>query len=153
MWVIVLKAEVGDGCVIHASVRFIGEGIIVGDHTKIYRDGEFLGPVRIGAGVFINRDAYVRPNVTIGDRVNLGPFVRLISDGHEIGSASRRAGAVTFEPITIGDGAWIGAASTVLGGVTIGAGAIVAAGAVVISDVPENTLVGGVPARIIRALE
>lgn len=106
----------------------------------------------VGTAVFINRDVYIRPNTTIGNRVNIGPFVRLITDAHEVGTAYRRAGAVSYDPITIGDGAWIGASVTVLPGVNIGKGAIVAAGAVVVSDVPPHTLVGGVPAAKIREL-
>ena len=146
-------AEIGAGCVIDPSVRLMGKDVRIGAHTKIWRGGEFLGPVEVGAGVFINRDVYVRPNTQIGDRVNIGAFVRLITDSHQIGPANRRAGAVSFEPIVIGAGAWIGAAVTIVGGVTVGEGAIVAAGAVVTDDVPPNTLVGGVPARVIRALD
>lgn len=119
---------------------------------KVYRGGEICGPVTIGDGVFINRDCYIRPHTTIGDNVNLGPFVKLITDTHDIGPASKRAGRVLYDPISIEDGAWIGAAVMVLGGVTIGAGAMVAAGAVVTAHVAANTLVGGVPARFIRQL-
>ena len=56
-------------------------------------------------------------------------------------------------PIHIGRHVWIGANATVLPGVTIGEGAIVAAGAVVTKDVPKNTMVGGVPARVIRTID
>ncbi|MFB8145828.1 DapH/DapD/GlmU-related protein [Microbacterium sp. NPDC056003] len=149
-----MTTEIAEDCVISPSARFLGnEPVRIGARTKILRGGEFLGPIDIGVGVYINRDAYVRPNTSIGDRVNIGPFVRLVTDTHEIGPASRRAGKGRFDPITIGDGAWIGAAVTVVGGVSIGAGAVVAAGAVVVSDVPPNTLVGGVPARVIRSLD
>jgi maltose O-acetyltransferase len=108
--------------------------------------------VTIGEGCFINKDGYLRPGTTLGNWVFLGPFVRLITDGHEVGLPGKRAGANTSLPIHVGDGAWIGAGSTVLGGVTIGAGAIVAAGSVVTKNVPSNTLVGGVPAQFIKHL-
>lgn len=138
---------------IDPSVRLMGRDVVIGDGTRIYRHGEILGPVRIGADVFINTGVYIRPHTTIGDRVNLGPFVRLITDTHDIGPRKRRAGAGRNDPITIGEGTWIGAGVIVVGGVTIGAGAVVAAGAVVTSDVPSDTLVGGVPARVIRRLD
>lgn len=72
--------------------------------------------------------------------------------GHEIGSQEKRAGAQKYEPIKIGDGCWIGANSTILGGVTIGAGSVVAAGAVVVRDIEENCVYAGVPARKVKEL-
>ncbi|KQQ95823.1 hypothetical protein ASF62_04900 [Leifsonia sp. Leaf325] len=148
-----MTAEIEPDCTIDSSVRIMGEGVRVGSRSKILRGGEILGPVVIGADVFINRDAYLRPGTTIGDRVNLGPFVRLITDTHEIGQAIRRAGKVRHDPISIGDGTWIGASATVIGGVTIGSGVIIAAGSVVTTDIPDNVIAGGVPARVIRTLE
>ncbi|MFF7293279.1 acyltransferase [Microbacterium sp. NPDC008134] len=127
--------------------------ISIGDEAKIYRGSEVAGPVSIGDRVFINRDAYIRPGTVIGDNVNLGPFVRLITDTHDIGSASRRAGRFRHDPIRIGDGAWIGASSTVLGGVTVGEGAVVAAGSIVTTDVAPHTVAGGVPATMTRRLD
>ncbi len=148
-----MTKEIHADALIHPSVRMMGDGISIREGVKIYRGGEILGPdVVIGAETFINRDAYIRPQVTIGERVNLGPFVRLITDTHEIGSRERRAGAHRFDAITIGDGVWIGANATVLPGVSIGAGSVVAAGAIVTQDVPEDVLVGGVPARVIKHL-
>lgn len=129
----------------HAQIR-------IGSNTNIFRNAEINGPVTIGDGCLLNRDAYVRANTTIGDRVFVGPFARFITDGHEIAGPGKRAGKPTFEPIVIGDGSWIGAGSTILGGVTVGPGSIVAAGSVVSRDVPSNTLVGGVPAKFIRSL-
>ena len=85
--------------------------------------------------------------------VFLGPFVRLITNEHEMGGPQQRAANNAAPPITIGDGTWIGAGATVLGGVTIGRGCMVAAGAVVTPDVPDNTVVGGVPARAIKTLD
>lgn len=91
--------------------------------------------------------------IEIGDAVAFGPEVMLITGRHEIGHAERREGPLSPAPITICDGAWLGARALILPGVTVGAGSIVAAGAVVTRDVPPNTVVGGSPAKIIRDLE
>lgn len=145
----------GERCTIGAGVDFMcteDAPITMGDRVRVYRGTEILGPVTIGSNVLINRDGYIRRNVTLGDGVFLGPFVRLITDGHEVAGPKQRAGKNTWEPITIGNGTWIGASTTVVGGVTIGEGCVVAAGSVVVHDVPPHTLVGGVPARRIRDL-
>jgi maltose O-acetyltransferase len=126
--------------------------IVIGMRAYFLRGSEILGPVTVGDNVFINRDAYIRPKTTIGDGVRIGPFVRLITDTHEIGPSSRRAGKARFDPIVIGAGTWIGASVTVLAGVTIGRGCVIAAGSIVTKDVPDNVMVGGVPARHIRDL-
>lgn len=91
--------------------------------------------------------------ITIGARCDIAPEVCFITGTHESGNALRRAGADAARPIRIGDGCWLGTRVTVLAGVSIGDGAIVAAGAVVAGDVEPNTLVGGVPARLIRRLD
>lgn len=142
---------------IDPTVKFMSElgadhEIRVGDNVTLYGQTELIGPVTIGDGTFMNRSCYIRQNSTIGRNVNFGPFVRLISDGHEIGGPGKRAGTNHWKPIVIGDGTWLGAGVTVLGGVTIGAGTIVAAGAVVTKDLPANVIAGGVPARVIKEL-
>lgn len=113
------------------------------------------GTVRIGSGTYVNRDGYFEGEapITIGDQVSIGPGVTFLTVGHRIGPSSRRAGAFDIRPVTVEDGAWIGANVTVLPGVRIGAGAVVAAGAVVTQNVPPNTLVAGIPARVKRALD
>lgn len=136
-----------------AKVRVIDGRIYLGKGVTILRNCEFQGPVQIGDDTFVNRDGYFRAGTTIGRSVAIGPFVRLITDSHEIGSSGRRAGRSVTKPIVIGDGTWIGAGVTVLGGVTVGAGCIVAAGSVVVSDVPPDTVVAGVPAKYIRKIE
>jgi maltose O-acetyltransferase len=90
--------------------------------------------------------------IRIGDRVRIGHNVSLMTVDHEVGSDEMRSGITKCGPIEIGDGAWVASHVTVLPGVRIGAGAIVAAGAVVTRDVPDNTLVAGVPARVARDL-
>ena len=90
--------------------------------------------------------------IRIGDRVRIGHNVALMTVDHEVGSPELRSGITKCGPIEIGDGAWLASHVTVLPGVRIGAGAIVAAGAVVTRDVPDNTLVAGIPARFARDL-
>ena len=90
--------------------------------------------------------------IRIGDRVRIGHNVSLLTVDHEQGAVDMRSGVTKYGPIEIGDGAWLASHVMVLPGVRIGAGAIVAAGSVVTRDVPDNTLVLGVPARVARDL-
>lgn len=91
--------------------------------------------------------------IIIGNHVDIAHDVKFITSTHEFGSEWRRAGASRKFAISVGDGTWIGAAAMVLPGVTIGEGALVAAGSVVTRSVPANTLVAGVPAQTVRRLE
>jgi maltose O-acetyltransferase len=127
------------------GVQFCGRGWIYGRGTLQIGDDSWLSP---GTIVYTHAEAAI----VIGDRCDIGPGVSFITGSHLLGPASRRAGAGTALPIRIGNGCWIGASSQILGGVTIGDGAVVAAGSVVIRDVPANTLVAGVPAVIKREL-
>ena len=95
---------------------------------------------------------HVDAPIVIGANCDIGPAVEFVTGGHVIGSASRRAGQGTANFILINDGCWIGSGSRILGGVTIGAGAMVAAGSLVIRDVPQNALVAGVPAVVKKIL-
>lgn len=107
---------------------------------------------KIGKNVFINFDCVFLDlgGITIEDNVLLAPKVSLLSEGHPISSENRHS--LTVGPIHIKKNAWIGANATILQGVTIGENAIVAAGAVVSKDVPDNTIVGGIPAKIIKKI-
>lgn len=112
------------------------------------------GPdIRVGRNVFINQNCtfYDLGGIDIADDVMIGPNVSLITSGHPIEPLRRREG-VTAAPISIGRNVWIAANVTIIGGVTIGENAVVAAGSVVTRDVPPNTLVGGNPARVIRSI-
>ncbi|MET0790391.1 MAG: DapH/DapD/GlmU-related protein [Polyangiaceae bacterium] len=90
--------------------------------------------------------------IVIGDRVRIGHNVSLLTIDHEVGGEEMRSGTTKYGPIEIGNGAWLASNVIVLPGVRIGAGAIVAAGSVVTRDVPDNALVVGVPARVVRDL-
>lgn len=113
---------------------------------------DFGKNITLGKRVFINSGCRFQDQggITIGDDVLLGHNVVLATLNHDP-VVARRASMLPA-PIVIGDKVWIGANATVLPGVTIGKGAIVAAGAVVHRDVPPFTVVGGVPARILREL-
>ncbi len=105
---------------------------------------------KIGKNVFINFDCVFLDlgGITIEDNVLIAPKVSLLSEGHPINPNNRDS--LVPGPIHIKKNAWIGAAATILPGVTIGENAVVAAGAVVSKDVPANTVVGGIPARHIK---
>lgn len=90
--------------------------------------------------------------ISVGANCDLGPEVLLVCGSHAIGGTHRRAGDGVSRLISIGDGTWLGARATVLGGVVIGKGCVVAAGSVVTDSVEPNSLVGGVPGRLLRTL-
>jgi acetyltransferase-like isoleucine patch superfamily enzyme len=90
--------------------------------------------------------------IDIADEVMIANKTNLVTSGHPVPPDQRRD-YLTGAPITIEANVWIGTAATILPGVTIGAGSVVAAGAVVSHDVPPATLVAGIPATIIRELE
>ena len=109
--------------------------------------------ITIGKNVFINHACSFLDlgGITIEDNVLIGPRVNLVTENHPSDPAERRS--LMTKPIVIRRNAWIGANATILPGVTIGENAIVAAGAVVAKDVPANTVVGGVPAKFIKAID
>ena len=106
----------------------------------------------IGKNVFINHDCSFLDlgGITIEDDVLIGPKVSLITENHPIDPAQRKS--LDLQSIRIKKKAWIGAASTILPGVTVGENAIVAAGSVVTKDVPDNVVVAGVPAKMIKKI-
>jgi acetyltransferase-like isoleucine patch superfamily enzyme len=109
--------------------------------------------ISVGRNVFINQNCtfYDLGGLDIADDVMIGPNVSIITSGHPLEPSQRRA-FVTARPIAIERNVWIAAGATIIGGVTVGENAVVAAGSVVTRDVPANTLVGGNPARVIRAI-
>ena len=91
--------------------------------------------------------------VTMGDNVWIAPNTLITTINHPISPKGRRQHLGVSKPIQIGNDVWIGGNATILPGVTIGSNVIVAAGAVVTHDVPDNVIVGGVPAKVIREIE
>ena len=107
----------------------------------------------IGKNVFINFDCVFLDlgGITIEDGVLIAPKVSLLTEGHPLAPSERHS--LLPKPIHIKKNAWIGANATVLQGVTVGENAVVAAGAVVSKDVPDNTIVGGIPATVIKTID
>ena len=85
--------------------------------------------------------------------VQLAPHVVISSATHPVNAQRRSEGEEFAKPIVIGDNVWIGANATICPGVTIGNGVVIGAGAVVVKDVPDRAVGGGVPAKVIRILE
>ncbi|MCA9952724.1 MAG: acyltransferase [Anaerolineales bacterium] len=141
------------------------EGIICGDNVTIgaYASikptsyyGRNLGVgLRIGDHSNIGRYSYIgcSGRITIGNNVMMGPRVGLFAENHRFTDTERlmREQGVEREPIRIEDDCWLASSSTILAGVTIGQGAIVAAGSVVTQDVAPYSIVAGSPAKLIRS--
>ena len=126
----------------------VGEGF--GLFPPFYTD--FGKNITVGKNVFINADCKFQDQggIVIEEGALIGHGVVLATLNHDLDPAKRQQ--LHPAPIHIGKRVWIGANATVTQGVTIGENAVVAAGAVVTGDVPANTIVGGVPAKVIRAI-
>ena len=132
-----------------AGVR-MGEGTSIGSGFDIT-----LGKLSFGRGVRVNNGCRFQcaAGIQIGSYCQIGPRVSLETISHQLAPVLGGCRPSFLKPIVVEDYVWICANSLVLPGVTIQRGAVVAAGAVVIEDVPAGTLVGGVPARFIRTID
>jgi acetyltransferase-like isoleucine patch superfamily enzyme len=131
----------------------LGQGSMIDYQTYI----RYPWKVRIGRGVWINRGCEIygsmmagRAQVIIGDHSALAPHVRVLSATHDYAQLDLPDRAAS---VTIGRHVWIGAGATLLPGVNIGDGAVVAAGSVVTRDVAPYTIVAGNPARFLKVRE
>lgn len=151
---------INDNCTINALCK---GGVKIGNNFSLGQNSiiECTGVIReLGESLIIGNDVGISPNafisvrgkVTIGDSTIFGPGVSLFSENHifEDKNTPIYLQGATRKGIEIGKDCWIGANVTVLDGVKIGDGCVVAAGAVVNHDVPSYTIVGGVPAKIIK---
>jgi maltose O-acetyltransferase len=135
-------------------------GLRVGERTRIYGKltlegvGAVIDNVSIGENCLVTTPIYLNASaeIRIGDRVTIGHHVVIITDDHRMDDPERRGGERSSRPVFIEDGVWIAARATILPGVTLGRGCVVAAGSLVNRDVPAHTLVAGVPARRIKDL-
>jgi len=117
-------------------IAYRGKGISIGDRTGISARAYFAG----------------QGGITIGNDVIMGPNVQVFSENHiynDLNLTIKEQG-VTKQPVSIGNNCWIGAGSTILAGVTIGDGCVVAAGSVVTKSFAANSVIAGVPAKLIK---
>jgi acetyltransferase-like isoleucine patch superfamily enzyme len=125
-------------------------------HVYNFRNLPHAG-IRIGRDSLIGEYTVIRGQggVTLGDRVYTSPHTQIIAVNHVFDDPRRPfiEQGITAEGIVIEDDVWLGSAAVVTDGVHIGQGAVVAAGAVVTRDVPPHTIVGGVPARVLRTID
>lgn len=140
-------------------------GVSIGDDTIVMHGAilhvyNFRGMkqsgIRIGRNSLIGEYSVIRGQggVTIGDRVYTSPFVQIVSVNHVFDDPNQPFidQGITAEGIIIEDDVWIGSGAVITDGVRIGQGAVVAGGAVVTKDVEPHTIVGGVPAKVIRTI-
>ena len=108
----------------------------------------------IGEGFFANFNLTIldEAEVRMGDNVFIGPNVSIYTACHPLDAETRNTAVEWAEPVIIGDSVWIGGSATILPGVTIGNNVVIGAGAVVTKDIPDNVVVGGNPARILKHL-
>ncbi|THV58221.1 sugar O-acetyltransferase [Flagellimonas alvinocaridis] len=109
--------------------------------------------IKLGKNVFVNHACTFLDlgGITIEDDVQIGPKVNLITENHPLAPLNRKS--LDLGSILIKRNAWLGAACTILPGVTVGENSVVAAGAVVTKDVPDNTVVAGIPAKVVKHLD
>ncbi|RDW21286.1 maltose O-acetyltransferase [Oceanobacillus chungangensis] len=111
--------------------------------------------IYVGENFYANFDCVILDicDVRIGDNCMLAPGVHIYAATHPLDPIERNSGQELGKPVTIGDNVWIGGRSVINPGVNIGNNVVVASGAVVTKDVPDNVVVGGNPARIIKEIE
>lgn len=150
-----------EGVYLHA----LPGGIEIGDNTYVMNHAELhvynfrnlpQAGIRIGRNCLISEYNVLRGQggITIGNNVYTSPFVQIVAVNHVYEDPARPIieQGITAQGIVIEDNCWIGSGAVVLDGVRVGKGAVVAAGAVVSKDVPPHTVVGGVPAKVIREI-
>ncbi len=126
------KSVIESYCCINNAVG----DVLIGNHTRIGIHNTIIGPV------------------TIGNHVNLAQGITVTALNHNFIDTTLRIDeqGISTNPVVIGDDVWIGANAVILPGVTIGRHVVIAAGAVVTKDVPDNCVVGGIPAKVLKDL-
>ncbi len=129
-------------------------GVNIGRNVRVVSTARFITPfVDIGENTFIGYECLIiaahGSRICIGKNVDIGPRVTITTGNHHIGGPEHRAGEGYVRDVEIGDGAWVGSNSVILGGMKIGKGAVIAAGSVVTRSAPDNVMGAGNPLRIL----
>ena len=111
--------------------------------------------IHLGSNVFINSQCYFMDggDITLGNHVFVGPYCGFYTASHPLDYSNRNKGLEKALPIVIGDNCWFGANVSIMPGVNIGSGCVIAAGSVVTKDMPENSMIAGVPAKVIKTID
>ena len=142
----------------------LGEDVQIHDLVNLYGceigDGSRIGPfveiqrgVKIGRRVKVQSHTFICEGVTIEDEVFIGHGVMFVNDPEPVAQLPDGSPPVVFQQTLVRRGAAIGSNATILGNISVGSNALVGAGAVVTRDVPDNAVVAGNPARVIRMRE
>jgi maltose O-acetyltransferase len=141
------RAVVLRGWLARAALKHCGRKLKISSNVSIFNP----------QNVTVGNDVYIGPNCYFGggeivleDEVSIGPFVTIAAGNHTMRDGSYRFGPYQFGRIHVGRGTWICANVVITSDVTIGKGCLVAAGSVVTKDVADHSVVGGVPAKLIR---
>ncbi len=146
----------------HTRARLFSlAGFRIGAGTRLAAAPKLNGGNALFSNLVIGKDCSIEVDcvfdleerLTIADRVTIGPGVMILTSTHELDIREHRAGAVQRSPVSIGEGAWLGARCTILPGVSVRAGAVVNPGSVVNKDVTPHTRVGGIPATQLQILQ
>lgn len=164
----------GEGLILHEPKNIsLGDDVTVNHHTQLYAENSSItvgnktyinqqalifalnGKVSVGENTYINHHSELiakKSKISIGNNVLIGMYSIITTTSHDTSPKAIpiRKQEETYKDVTIEDDVWLGARVIVLQGVRIGKGAVVAAGAVVTKDVEPNTVVGGVPAKLIK---
>ncbi len=140
-------------CLLRIAGHTVGSNVRICSSVAILVQGRLV----VGDDAWIGHQTMIvggEADVRIGSRVDIAPRVLIATGTHEVLlGRGKAAGAGYSSPVVIGNGVWVGANATILGGSVIGECSIVAAGSVVRGEFPRRSLIAGVPATVVRRLE